>query len=124
MISQADVIVIGSGGLGAATAFYLVQRGARNVALPDKHDLGSQTSPRAAGMAAHARSSDLMVEVMKLAEKLKRFGVDTGQPLEWTQAGSLKVARRPEDVEVLESEHARARRLGLDVELISPEAAH
>src|SRR6266516_4075188 len=64
MVKQADVVVIGSGGLGAATAFYLVQRGAGHVALLDKHDLGSQTSPRAAGMAAHARSSDLMVEVM------------------------------------------------------------
>jgi glycine/D-amino acid oxidase-like deaminating enzyme len=117
--------VIGSGGLGAATAFYLVERGARNVVVVDKHDLGSQTSPRAAGMAAHARSSDLMVEVMKLAaEKLKRFSEDTGRPLSWTQSGSLKIARRPQDVEVLESEHARARRLGLDVELISAEAAH
>jgi glycine/D-amino acid oxidase-like deaminating enzyme len=125
MVDHADIVVIGSGGLGAATAFYLVQRGARNVVLVDKHELGSQTSPRAAGMAAHARSSDLMVDVMKLAgEKLKRFSDDTGQPLAWTQSGSLKIARRPEDVEVLEREHARARRLGLDVEFISAEAAH
>src|SRR6266571_3235779 len=120
MAERADIVVIGSGGLGAATAFYLVHRGARNVVLLEKHDLGSQTSPRAAGMAAHARSSDLMVEVMKLAgEKLKRFSEDTGQPLEWTRSGSLKVARRPEDAEVLESEHARARSFGLDAELIS-----
>jgi 4-methylaminobutanoate oxidase (formaldehyde-forming) len=125
MVKQADVVVIGSGGLGAATAFYLVRRGAGHVALLDKRDLGSQTSPRAAGMAAHARSSDLMVEVMKLAgDNLKRFTEDTGQPLEWTQSGSLKVARRSEDVQALESEHARAHRFGLDVELISPDAAH
>jgi glycine/D-amino acid oxidase-like deaminating enzyme len=125
MRERADVVVIGSGGLGAATAFYLAHRGAGVVVVVDKHELGSQTSPRAAGMAAHARSSDLMVEVMKLAsEKLKRFSEDTGQPLSWTQSGSLKVARRPEDVEVLESEHARARRFGLDAELISAEAAH
>jgi glycine/D-amino acid oxidase-like deaminating enzyme len=36
MIEQADVIVIGAGGLGAATAFYLVKRGARNIVLLDK----------------------------------------------------------------------------------------
>jgi glycine/D-amino acid oxidase-like deaminating enzyme len=46
MIEQADVVVIGSGGLGAATAFYLTQRGARNVALVDKYDIGSQTRGR------------------------------------------------------------------------------
>jgi 4-methylaminobutanoate oxidase (formaldehyde-forming) len=124
MIDRADIVVIGSGGLGAATAFYLVQRGARDVVLLEKHELASQTSPRAAGLAAHARSSDLMVEVVRLAaEKLKRFSEDTGRPLAWTQSGSLKVARRPEDVAVLDSEHERGRRLGLDVELISPAAA-
>src|SRR5262245_42689040 len=64
MIEHADVIVIGSGGLGAATAFYLVKRGARNVALIDKHDIGSQTSPRAAGMVSCVRKSELMIELI------------------------------------------------------------
>jgi glycine/D-amino acid oxidase-like deaminating enzyme len=63
MIKHADVIVIGSGALGAATAFYLVKRGARNVALVDKHDIGSQTSPRAAGM-------------VNCVERIRRFTVD------------------------------------------------
>jgi len=49
--------VIGSGGLGAATAFYLVKRGARNVALVEKHDIGSQTSPRAAAAADGSAST-------------------------------------------------------------------
>jgi len=48
MTGAADVVVIGSGGLGAATAFHLVRRGIKRVALVDKHEIGSQTSPRAA----------------------------------------------------------------------------
>jgi glycine/D-amino acid oxidase-like deaminating enzyme len=36
----------------------------------------------------------------------------------------LKVARRAEDAEVLESDLERGQRLGLDVELITPQAAH
>lgn len=125
MIDRADVVVIGSGGLGAATAFYLSQRGNRDVAVVDKHDLASQTSPRAAGLVAHARSTDLMVElVLKAGANIKRFTEDTGQPLDWTQSGSLKVARRPQDVNVLESELERGRRLGLDVEQISADEAH
>jgi 4-methylaminobutanoate oxidase (formaldehyde-forming) len=125
MIEQADVVVIGSGGLGAATAFYLVQRGAEGVVLVDKNDLASQTSPRAAGMAARARASELMIELMNLASaKLARFTEDTGQPLEWKQPGSLKVARRAQDAEVLEHEQALAQRLGVEAELITPEMAH
>jgi glycine/D-amino acid oxidase-like deaminating enzyme len=46
MINKADVIVIGSGALGAATAYYLTKRKGLGVALIDKHDIGSQTSPR------------------------------------------------------------------------------
>ena len=125
MIDRADVVVIGSGGLGAATAFYLMTREAGHVALIDRHGIGSQTSPRAAGMAAHARSSDLMVGLMSRASaRLRRFTEDTGEPLSWTQCGSLKVARRPADARVLDAERDRAVRLGLDARLISPEAAH
>ena len=92
MISQADVIVIGSGGLGAATAFYLVKRGVARVALVDRHDIGSQTSPRAAGMVSCARKSELMINLIKLAaERIKRFPDDTGQPLDWVHSGSLKL---------------------------------
>ena len=125
MIDQADVIVIGSGGLGAATAFCLARRGIRNVALVDKHDIASQTSPRAAGMVSCVRKSDLMIELIKLAvEKIKRFTEDTGQPLDWVHSGSLKVARRPQDVQVIDGDIARGRRHGLDVERLSPQEAH
>jgi 4-methylaminobutanoate oxidase (formaldehyde-forming) len=125
MIDQADVVVIGSGGLGAATAFYLARQGSRHVALVDKYALASQTSPRAAGLVSHARSTDLMVELVRLASaNIKRFAEDTGRPLDWTQSGSLKVARRPQDVEVVERETERALRLGLDAKLISVDDAH
>lgn len=125
MISEADVVVIGSGGLGAATAFYLAKRGTKNIALLDKHDIGSQTSPRAAGMVSCARKSELMINLIKLAcQRIRSFSEDTGQPLNWVHSGSLKIARRPQDVEVIAADVARGGRMGLDVEQISPEEAH
>ena len=125
MISQANVVVIGSGGLGAATAFCLVKRGVRNVVLIDRHDIGSQTSPRAAGMVSCARKGELMTRLIKVAaEKIKRFTEDTGQPLDWIHSGSLKVARRPQDAEVIDRDIERGLRLGLDVERISSQEAH
>ncbi|WP_046869419.1 NAD(P)/FAD-dependent oxidoreductase [Microvirga massiliensis] len=123
MIRQPDAVVIGSGGLGASTAFHLAQRG-RRVALLDRHDIGSQTSPRAAGMVNCVRKSDLMITLIKIAcEKIRRFSADTGQPLDWVHSGSLKVARRPQDTEVIAGDVARGRRMGLDVAQISPEEA-
>ena len=125
MVDRADVVVIGSGGLGASTAFHLAAREAGDVVLLDKHDLASQTSPRAAGLMSHVRTGDLMVRLVQLATaNLERFSSETGQPLDWTQSGSLKVVRREEDVQVIERDLARSRRLGLDVELMSPDDAH
>lgn len=121
MITRTDVVVIGSGGLGAATAFYLAKSGRRGVALLDRHDIGSQTSPRAAGMVSCARKSDLMITLIKrAAETLTRFFAETGQPLDWVRSGSLKIARRPEDARVIAGDVVRGRRMGLDVEEISP----
>jgi len=123
--SRADVVVIGSGGLGAATAFHLVRRGVRRVVLVDKHEIGSQTSPRAAGMVSCMRKGELMIKLIKLAaEQIRSFTDETGQPLDWVHSGSLKVARRDQDAAVIESDIARGRRLGLDVEAISPREAH
>ena len=124
MTGRPDVIVIGSGGLGAATAFHLVKRGVKRVTLVEKHAIGSQTSPRAAGMVSCVRKSELMTSLIKLAtEKIKHFTEDTGQPLDWVHSGSLKVARREQDAEVIEADIARGRRLGLDLERVSPQEA-
>jgi glycine/D-amino acid oxidase-like deaminating enzyme len=124
MISKADAIVIGSGGLGAATAYYLSRRKKLSIALIDKHDIGSQTSPRAAGMVSCARKSDLVIGLIKDAcRKIEAFTDETGQPLDWVHSGSLKIARRPQDVDVIKADFERGRRMRLDVELISPEQA-
>src|ERR1700757_4086651 len=124
MIGNADAIVIGSGGLGAATAYYLSKRKGLSVALIDKHNVGSQTSPRAAGMVSCIRKSDLMIGLIKDAcRKIEAFTEETGQPLDWVHSGSLKIARRPQDAEVIKADFERGHRMRLDVELISPEQA-
>jgi glycine/D-amino acid oxidase-like deaminating enzyme len=125
LLDRAGVVVIGSGGFGSSTAFHLVARGARDVVVVDRYEPASQTSPRAAGLVSHARTTDLMIELVKIASaKLERFTADTGQPLDWTRSGSLKVARRAEDVPVVEDDVARGRRLGLDVDQLSGDEAH
>lgn len=125
MVESADVIVIGSGALGAATAYYLAQRGTHRVALLERLEIGSQTSPRAAGMVSCMRKSDLMIDLIKLAAaRIRQFSADTGQPLDWVQSGSLKVARRPVDAEVIQEDILRGRRHDLDVEEVSLDTAH
>ena len=63
-----------------------------------------------------------MISLIKDAcRKIEAFTEETGQPLDWVHSGSLKIARRPRDGEVIEADFNRGRRMGLDVELISSE---
>jgi glycine/D-amino acid oxidase-like deaminating enzyme len=108
MLKPAGVVIIGSSGLGAATAFYLAKRNAGVVVLVNRHEIGSQTSPRAAGMVSCMRKGELMTRLIKVAAAtIRRFTEETGQPLDWVHSGSLKVARRVEDADVSLASHAR-----------------
>jgi glycine/D-amino acid oxidase-like deaminating enzyme len=118
-----DAVVIGAGALGASTAFHLAKAGL-SVALLDKAELASQTSPRAAGLSGQLRSDDAMTRIAARAvRKIETFSADTGEEIVFYQPGSLKIARRPEHEAQLHEEVARGLRLGLDVAMITLEEA-
>jgi glycine/D-amino acid oxidase-like deaminating enzyme len=120
---RVDAVVIGAGALGAATAFYLAKAGL-SVALLDKAELASQSSPRAAGLSGQLRSDATMTRIAaKGVQKIVDFATETGEPVVYFQPGSLKIARRREHEAQLHEEVERGRSLGLDVGLISLEEA-
>ena len=124
MIDSIECVVIGSGALGASTAWHLARAG-RSVALIDQHALGSQTSPRAAGLSSQARGTDLMTALAKRAvRKIESFAKDTGEePLVFYQPGALKIARNPEHVAQLAMERERGRRYETGLVELSPSEA-
>ena len=125
MMQDAEAVVVGAGALGASIAFHLVKAGKQRVALIDKHALASQTSPRAAGLTGQVRTTDLMTQLAMLAvKKIERFEADTGEPLVYVRSGSLKIARTPEHHAQLQREVARGRRLGLEIDFVTPTEAH
>ena len=94
MIDACECVVIGSGALGSSVAFHLAKAG-KQVTLVDKHALGSQTSPRAAGLSSQARGTDLMTQLAKRAvRKIEGFKEETGEEIVFHQPGALKIARR------------------------------
>ncbi len=118
MIHEADAVVIGAGALGASAAYHLAQQGKR-VALLDRHAIASQTSPRAAGLTQQIRSDELSTRLaMRAVQQIERFAEETGQPLEFHQSGSIKLARTHEYAEQIQEEVRRGQAMGLDIRAI------
>ena len=124
MIQEAEAVVIGSGALGSSVAFHLVKAGFGLVALVDRHEMASQTSPRAAGLTSQIRKSDLMTRLATMAvDRIKNFTAETGEELVYSQSGSLRIARTPEHERQLQEDVERGRKLGVNVEFVSPTKA-
>ena len=80
-METADVVVIGAGANGTSTAFHLAKAGL-SVALLDKAELASQSSPRAAGLSGQLRSDATMTRIAaRGVQKIVDFQVETGEPM-------------------------------------------
>jgi glycine/D-amino acid oxidase-like deaminating enzyme len=123
-LKKAEAVVIGSGALGSSIAFHLVKAGFGPVALVDRYEMASQTSPRAAGLTSQIRKSDLMTRLATMAvDRIRDFTAATGEELVYFQSGSLRIARTPEHERQLQEDVERGRRLGVNVEFVSPAKA-
>jgi 4-methylaminobutanoate oxidase (formaldehyde-forming) len=112
--TTASVVVIGSGAFGASLAYHLAAMGQRNVALLDRYEIASQTSPRAAGLTQQIRPTEGMTRLAMLAvEKIRRFTEETGEPMIYHQSGSVKIARTERDEKQIRAELAAGQARGL-----------
>jgi glycine/D-amino acid oxidase-like deaminating enzyme len=122
-MDNAAAIVIGSGAFGASTAYHLARRGAR-VVLVDQHALGSQTSPRAAGLTSKADRMPVMARLRHEAgDAFERFESETGQSVDFHRSGSLKAAYTEAGEAHLHAGLATARDLGVEARLVSAREA-
>ncbi|HET7092771.1 MAG TPA: FAD-binding oxidoreductase [Thermomicrobiales bacterium] len=116
MNTTADAVVIGAGALGTSIAYHLARAGLKRVTLLDRFAIGSQTSPRAAGLTQQIRPEPEMTRIaMRSVEKIVGFAEETGVAMPFHQSGSVKMARRDADVRQIEEEIRAGQALGLDI---------
>jgi glycine/D-amino acid oxidase-like deaminating enzyme len=121
VLYEADVIVIGAGALGSSVAFHLAARGDRRVAIVEKFEAASQTSPRAAGLTQQISLTEARARIgVRACEKIARFAEETGEPMAFTVSGSLKLARTDEHAAQLGAELASAREWGVRLAPVEP----
>ena len=116
--ATADAIVIGSGAFGASTAYHLTRRGLR-VTLVDQHALGSQTSPRAAGLTSKADPHPTLARLRHEAcEVFERFEGEIGRSVDFHRSGSLRSAYTEAAAERVHLARDTADHLGIQARLI------
>jgi sarcosine oxidase subunit beta len=119
---QADVIIVGGGIMGAATAFFLRRRG-RSVILLERGLVGQQASGVNFG---NVRRQGRFLPQLPLANRSRalwgRLPELIGEDIEFLQTGHLWLGYRAEDAERMEAYRDGARQYDLELELLGAHA--
>jgi sarcosine oxidase subunit beta len=118
-----DVVVVGGGIVGVASAYYLAERGA-DVTLLEKASLGSGSTDRAAGGIRAQFSTAVSIELSKRSiEVWERFEEEFGVDIEYRRPGYMYVARTEETADRLRSAIPFQNDHGVPSEFLTPEEA-
>lgn len=121
---DAAAVVVGGGIWGCAIAYHLARAGLRDVLVLERRDLATGNTSQAAGLVGQLRASELMCRsIQHVVGRLTGWTREHGEECGFRQVGSLKLALTEGRVHELEAQVSRARRWGLDVELLTPAQA-
>ena len=123
--NAADVVIIGGGCMGASVAYHLTKRGIRDVVLVEREPLlGMGSTGRNAGGVRHQFSSEANVKLsIESIRLLEHFNDEVGSQIDFHQDGYLFLLATQESVTSFEAGIEMQRRLGVDVDLLSPTEA-
>ncbi|MBM3848122.1 MAG: FAD-dependent oxidoreductase, partial [Verrucomicrobia bacterium] len=122
--SQARVVIVGGGVVGASAAYHLAKLGWRDVVLLEQNQLGAGTSWHAAGLVGRLRTSNSMTRINKYtAELYSQLEAETGHSIGWKQVGSLIVAKSEDRMIQLRRTMAMAELFGVEAHLVDAKEA-
>ncbi|MBC00339.1 MAG: FAD-dependent oxidoreductase [Rhodobacteraceae bacterium] len=124
MPSQAEIVIIGGGIVGASLAYHLTKLGKRDVLLLEQGQLSGGTTWHAAGLVGQLRSQESMTRLIRASTELYAgLEAETGLATGWKNCGSITVARSEDRMTVLRRTAASARAQGVEIEVLTPKEA-
>jgi len=115
MVERAQVVVVGGGITGCSVAYHLAKEGWGDVLLVEKDELTSGSTCHAAGLVTQFNPSPTMM-------RFRRYSVELYHELGvFETVGSVRIASSPESLKELQRGASRARGIGFDVDVLSPE---
>ena len=117
MKDQAQVVIVGGGIVGANIAYHLAKKGWTDVVLFEKGEIASGESSHAAGLVTQFATSQTLMQFRKYSIELySSLGL-------FDHVGSLRVASSKDQLLELRRSVSRAKAIGMEVEIISPDEA-
>ncbi len=119
--TQADVVIVGGGIMGSATAWELARRGA-DVVLLEKGTAGGHQSTRAWGFVRQ-QGRDLAELPLAIASNRlwPELSAELGSDVEWTQNGNLMIGDNEDRIRQFREWVDASREYGLNTRLVSPD---
>ena len=115
-----DIIIIGGGLLGTATAYQLAKRKAGKILLLDGNEIASQASSSAACLLTRARTKPALMElVQETYDCIDDIEQLLGESLELQQCGSVTIASSEASLKGVEALESAANDFGIPNERIS-----
>jgi len=124
MKSEAKVVIIGGGVGGCSLLYHLGKLGLTDAVLIEKNELTSGSTWHAAGLCTQFNPSYNMMKLLQYSvEHYQTLEAETGQAVDFTRSGSVRLACTEERVKEFHHRKGIADTLGLPFEIISPEEA-
>ena len=119
---DADVVVIGAGIVGCATAYFLARRGVRVVVVERGAVPGEQSRKNWGFVRQQGRDPNEMPLVMEANRMWRGLERELGADIEWVQGGNLALAADEVRMARLEAWLPVAREFGLETRLLRARA--
>ena len=120
--SEAQVVIIGGGAMGAGLFYFLAHEGWTDTVLIEKGELSSGSTWHAAGLIPHFIGSLNMAKVHAEAPKLyEKIEEETGQHAGWHPTGAIRLAIDDDHVDWFRYVQGMLDIVGVESHLIEPE---
>ena len=121
MKNTADVIIVGGGIVGCATAYYLAKRGITDViVLESSESIGHGGSSRNGGGVRQSGRDvrELPIAMWGIKNLWPGLSEELGVDTEYTQKGNLRLGKTEEHLKKLTNLASNCREMGLSVEMV------
>ena len=118
--NKADVVVVGGGIIGCATAYYLSKRGKSVIVLEASDNIGNGGSSRNGGGVRQSGRDprELPLAMYGIKELWPELSKELGVDCEYHKDGNLRLGKNEKHKEILQGLTDRAVACGLDVRMI------